>query len=194
MRVTTQLARMHGLSKFSINELSAQLGISKSMVYDRFQSRADLISEVLVEYYSALLRDANDVTRNTPKGIQRLVRIIDMWLGEYVLKDGGCLLLRAASEYCASTDELTGETMRFVVNGWRNCLDVQLRDAVVCGEIPSDVDTRLLGFEIYGFVLGIHHDCIFLGKPVSFRAEAFSKIFSRHGINLPINAALRKFQ
>lgn len=164
------------------------------MVFGRFQSRADLVSEVLLEYYSALLRDAKGITRNTPKGICRLVRIVDMWLGDYVLKDGVCLLLRAAAEYCATIDELIEETMRYVVNGWRNYLDEQLRDAAACGEISANVDIRLLAFEIYGFVLGIQHDCIFLGKSVSYRAEALYKIFARHGIDLPDNVALREFQ
>ncbi|MNT78396.1 hypothetical protein D3C72_2176290 [compost metagenome] len=81
--------------------------------------------------------------------------------------------------------------MRFAVDAWRRCLHEQLCDAAAGGEIPGSVDTRQLEFEIYSFVLGIQHDCMFLGEPVSFRSAAFPGILRRHGIILPHDAALR---
>lgn len=101
LRVATRLARARGLENFSVTDVTRQLGLSKSMFYERFESRTELIAEMLVEYSSTLLRDAEAAGRAAPKGIRRLVCILEMWLRNYVLREGGCLILSGAIE-CAS--------------------------------------------------------------------------------------------
>jgi len=59
----------------------------------------------------------------------------------------------------------------------------------------SSIASKLLEFELYGFVLGVQHDFLFLGDPFSFRYEAVAAILARHGINLPPHAtSTRKIQ
>lgn len=191
LRVATGLARARGLENFSITDVTNQLGLSKSMFYERFDTRTELIVEMLIEYSSSLLRDAEAAGRAAPKGIRRLVRILELWLGNYVLQESGCLIVSGTIECAGRPNDAIRNAMMSAVQAWRAYLNEQLRDAAALGEIPGTVDIVQLEFEIYSFVLGMQHDCIFLGEPASFRSEAFAAILNRHGVRLPLGVSLR---
>lgn len=91
------LSRRGGLDSFSISDLGEEIGVSKSCIYQHFESRSELLAEAVLNYAEALSADAIKAAAQAPKGLRRLVRMLDVWLGDYVLR-GGCLILRAGSE------------------------------------------------------------------------------------------------
>ncbi len=181
LRAATRLARIHGLEHFSIHDVTSQLGVSKSLLYRRYASRTQLVVDLGGEYSATLLRDAAEGGRTTPKGIRCLAGILNMWLHNYVLQEGGCLILSGAIECAGRPDDEVRHAMKLAVNAWRSCLRKQLQDAVDLGEFPSTMRQDVLAFEIFSFVLGIQHDCMFLGEAMSLRASRLVSILERHG-------------
>lgn len=185
LEVGTELVRSHGLRHLTIGEVSRRVGVAKSTFYIRFSSREELLEAVLQEYLSSLLRDAKAAARFVPRGLQRLVKMIEVWIRHYVLKHGGCLLLSGSVEYAGVADDGTRITIVEMVRAWRGVLAAQIQDAILTGELRSGVDDEQMLFEIFSVVLGVQHDCRFLGEPVGFRAAMLHAIFERHGADLP---------
>lgn len=184
LEVSTELVRSNGLRHLTIGEVSRRVGVAKSTFYIRFSSREELLEAVLHEYLSSLLRDAKAAARFVPRGLQRLVKMIEVWLQHYVLKHGGCLLLSGSVEYAGATDDETRVTIVEMVHAWRALLSAQIHDAIQSGELRSTVDGERMLFEIFSVVLGVQHDCRFLGEPIGFRASMLHSIFERHGVEL----------
>ncbi|MBP0618910.1 TetR/AcrR family transcriptional regulator [Cupriavidus consociatus] len=178
------LARRGGLDSFSINDLGQALGVSKSCVYRHFESRNDIVAEAMLAYADALARHATRAAAGTPSGLRRLQRMLDVWLGDYVLREG-CLILRAGTECANRADDTVSRSAARAVTAWRGLLAAQLEDAVRAGEIEAEVDTQRVVFEIFSFALGLQHDHLFLGDPVEFRQAVLSGILARHGIRIP---------
>ncbi|SPA03851.1 hypothetical protein CBM2626_U30014 [Cupriavidus taiwanensis] len=184
LEVATDIVRSNGLRHLTIGELTCRVGVAKSTFYLRFTSREELLEAVLHEYASALLRDANAAARSVSRGLQRLFRMIEVWIQHYVMKQGGCLLLNGSVEYAGTDDDKMRVTMLETVRSWRAKLAAQIHDAVQLGQLRSDVNADQLLFEIFSVVLGVQHDCRFLGEPIGFRFAMLHAILERHGAKL----------
>ncbi len=192
MRVATTTMRSRGIRAITVGEITGQLGLARSAFYLRFDSRSHLIEAVLLAYFNGLRSDAAASVRGVPIGLARLVRILEFWIRDHVAQRGGCLILSGATE-CAThggADPIRQAVHR-VTTDWRAYLAEQLRDSVATRQIPDTVDIEQLTFEIFSFVLGIQHDCVFLDEPVSTRARLFQRILERHGVVLSKKLALR---
>lgn len=184
------LARRGGLDSFTISDLGEALGVSKSCVYRHFESRTDILAEAVILYAGSLASHATRTAARAPAGVRRLLGMLDVWLGEYVLR-GGCLILRAGSECANRAEDEVSRSAARAVTTWRGLLASQLQDAMRVGEIGSEVDPERVVFEIFSFALGVQHDHLFLGDPVEFRHAVLSSILGRHGIRMPGEVTLR---
>ncbi|MDF3882438.1 TetR/AcrR family transcriptional regulator [Cupriavidus basilensis] len=188
LEVGTDIVRSNGIRHLTIGELTRRVGVAKSTFYIRFTSREELLEAVLHEYVSALLHDANTAARFVSRGLQRLVRMIEVWIQHYVMKHGGCLLLNGSVEFAGVGDDSMRVTMLEMARAWRTKLAAQIQDAIQLGELRSDVAADQLLFEIFSVVLGVQHDCRFLGEPIGFRVATLHAILERHGAKLPAGA------
>lgn len=161
LRAAIGLSRPGGLDSFSMNELGERLGLSKSNLYRHFESRAELLAEAVLAYADALAVDAMTASARAPRGIRRLMLMLDFWLGHYVTQ-GGCLILRAASDYAGRAEDPVSLSIKQAVIAWRSVLTSQLQDAAHSGEICGSIDHQHLHFEIFSFILGIHNNHLFL--------------------------------
>lgn len=179
-----RLARRGGMDGFSISDLGGELGVSKSCVYRHFESREQIAAEAVLVYADALASQATRAAAQVPRGVRRLVRMLDLWIGDYVMR-GGCLILRAGCERAGRVDDTVSHSVARAARAWRGLLASQLQDAVKIGEIGAKVDDQRLTFEIFSFALGIQHDHLFLGEPLEFRHAVLQSILARHGIRMP---------
>ncbi|MGH8785556.1 MAG: TetR/AcrR family transcriptional regulator [Cupriavidus necator] len=191
LEVGTELVRSNGLRHLTIGEVSRRVGVAKSTFYVHFSSREDLLVAVLHEYSSSLFHDAKAAARFVPRGLHRLVRMIEVWIQHYVIKHGGCLLLSGSVEYAGLADNETRAVMVEMVRSWRTLLAAQIQDAVHLGALSNDLDVEQMLFEIFSLVLGVQHDCRFLGEPIGFRVAMLHAVFERHGAELPPGAPVR---
>ena len=191
LEVGTDIVRSNGIRHLTIGELTRRVGVAKSTFYLRFTSREELLEAVLHDYVSALLNDANTAARSASRGLQRLVRMIEVWIQHYVMKQGGCLLLNGSVEYAGTDDDAMRVAMLETVRAWRSRLAAQIQEAVQLGQLRPDVDADQLLFEIFSVVLGVQHDCRFLGEPIGFRIAMLNAVLERHGAELPPSAHAR---
>ncbi|WP_459571915.1 TetR/AcrR family transcriptional regulator [Cupriavidus sp. 8B] len=191
MRVATTTMRSRGIRAITVGEITGKLGLSRSSFYLRFDSRSHLIEEVLLAYFDGLRSDAAASVLGVPIGLARLVRILEFWIRDHVAQRGGCLILSGATECATYGADPIRQAVHRVTTNWRTYLAEQLRDSVATRQIPDTVDIEQLTFEIFSFVLGIQHDCVFLGEPVSFRGRLFQRILERNGVVLCKKLALR---
>ncbi len=66
----------YGLRKFTIGDITAELGISKKTVYKHFDSKNQLIAYVLDSYVAAEFKRQNDVMRHTSSFRDRFEALI----------------------------------------------------------------------------------------------------------------------
>lgn len=199
-----RLARRGGLDGFSVSDLGGELGVSKSCVYRHFESREQLAAEAMLVYADALVAQVTRAAAQAPRGLRRLLRMLEVWLGDYVMR-GGCLILRAGCERASRVGAGVGDgadrgadgrpgalagdpvsdSVARAVRAWRGLLASQLREAARLGEIGAEVDHQRLTFELFSFALGVQHDHLFLGEPLEFRHAVLQGILARHGIRPP---------
>jgi AcrR family transcriptional regulator len=186
----TRVIRAQGFGRFAIRDISDELGISHTAVYDHFGSKDELITAVLDTYLTRLLREARMAGHGAPNGIRRLLAILSFWLRERVLTVDSCLILRGAAQCAYREDSEVRSAMTNAVNTWRNFLGEQLRDAKARGEIHEGLESNHILFAIFGFALGIYCEYHFLGGQAEIYASTFQQAMTRLGINLPAGAGL----
>jgi AcrR family transcriptional regulator len=159
------LAAQVGLEGLSIGSLAGRLEMSKSGLFAHFGSKQDLKLQTLKQ---AQLRFEETVFRpalKAPRGVPRLRALLANWLAwaePNAEPRGGSLLLAAWVEY----DDRPGAVRELLVTGereLRGAIAKLVRLAIDEGHLRRETDPWQLTFELFGIVLGAHHDRRLLG-------------------------------
>jgi AcrR family transcriptional regulator len=186
----TRIIRARGFDNFVIRDISHELGISHTAVYDHFESKDELITAALETYLTRLLAEARMAGHGAPNGIRRLLAILSFWLRERVLTVDSCPILRGAAHCTYRENGEVRSAMTNAVNIWRNFLGEQLRDAKARGEIHENLEIDYTLFVIFGFALGIYYEHHFLGGKYEIYASKFQQTMMNFGIDLPVGSDL----
>src|SRR5947207_3100951 len=77
LRVASQLLTERGYSNLNMDDLADVVGISKPTLYQHFKSKEDLVSQVLIESYTAMQAQISETLTGTPlEKITKLFRHI----------------------------------------------------------------------------------------------------------------------
>jgi AcrR family transcriptional regulator len=151
------IARLQGLEGFSINDLAASAGMSKSGVFAHFGSRQDLQLAVLDAAAERFTNEVLLVAFKAKRGLPRLRALQAGWIDWVRHEDGGCLMLASASEY----DDKPGPIRDRVVQQLARLRVALTRTVQLCidsGDFAADGDAAQIAFEFFGIVLCVHHD------------------------------------
>lgn len=158
-----ELARHDGLEGLSIGALALGVGMSKSGVFAHFGSREDLQLALLESVSQRFVAFVMQPALKQPRGLPRLRAMIDQWTEWSRIHQSGCVLLSAAVEYDGREDSVLRERVRQQQSAWRNEIKRAVGLAVQVGDLHADTDAAQLAFEIYAFMLGLHHDAGLFG-------------------------------
>ena len=186
-----EIASRDGLEGLTIGLLAEALAMSKSGVFAHFGSREELQIAVIDEYGMRFMDDVFHPALRQPRGLPRLGRMFENWLHrvQYVEIPNGCVFISGAVEF----DDREGpvrDRMVQVTEGWRGELLKAVRLAVAEGHLRGDCDPEQLLFEIYGYMLVLHHDARLLRDPRAVERARASFMRAIQAYGTPAGIAL----
>ena len=98
----------------------------------------------------------------TPRGLPRLRSIVEHWCDWAHRYERGCVLQSAVGEYDGRDGALRDAVVRQQA-GWRGQLEKAIGHAVAEGHLGAGTEVSQLAFEIYAFMLVLHHDAGLFG-------------------------------
>ncbi|NKJ19666.1 TetR/AcrR family transcriptional regulator [Dyella sp. SG609] len=151
-----------GLEGLSIGTLAQAADMSKSGVFAHFGSREDLQLAVLELGAQRFMDNVLLPALKTPRGLPRLRAIVENWCDWAQRYERGCVLLSAVGEYDGRDGALHDAVVR-QQSGWRGQLEKAIGQAVDEAHLGRGTDVSQLAFEIYAFMLVLHHDAGLFG-------------------------------
>ena len=170
-----------GLEGLSIGSLAQAADMSKSGVFAHFGSREDLQLAVLDLGARRFMENVLMPALKAPRGLPRLRAVVERWCDWAQKFERGCVLLSAVSEYDGRDGVLHDAVVRQQA-GWRGELEKAIGQAVAEGHLGRDTDAAQLAFEIYAFMLMLHHDAGLFGFEEARRRalSAIDRLFASY--------------
>ncbi|HEY3827821.1 MAG TPA: TetR/AcrR family transcriptional regulator [Solirubrobacteraceae bacterium] len=159
LRAAVDLASVVGLEGLTIGRLAEQLGMSKSGLAGRFDSKEQLqlaALDLAVDMFRAAVYEPAAVE---PAGRARLLAICDRWI-DYVGEPafpGGCFLTTASVEFDARRGAVH-DAVKLALSRWLRVLEAEAATAVAAGELPSDTDPAEVAFVLNALAVGTNCD------------------------------------
>ncbi len=178
------LASQVGLEGLSIGSLAERLDMSKSGLLAHFGSKEDLQIRTLKRAQALFLEQVVFPALKLPQGLPRLRALFSSWLAWLESNEdlpGGCLMLAASTEY----DDRPGAVRDLLVTGQRElrgAIAKAIRLAIDAGHLHPQTDPWQFTFELFGIVLGTHHDLRLLGDPRALEraGDALERLIDAH--------------
>lgn len=165
--VALELASRNGLESLTIGSLADRMNMSKSGVFAHFGSREDLQIAVLKLYHQRFEQEVFFPSMREPRGLARLKALFGRWVERVSVEiASGCIYISGAVEY----DDRPGpirDALVAMVGTWQGVLLRCVGQAIETGEFAPDADAPQMVYEMYGLILGLHHDARFLHRPGS---------------------------
>ena len=147
-----------GLEGLTIGSLAEQMHMSKSGVFAHFGSREDLQIAVLKAYESRFIEEILKPSLSQPRGLPRLLAIINRWLERTVIEATlGCIWISGASEYDDRPGAVRNELV-LMVEGWQREISRTIGQAISERHLRRETDIDDLVFGLYGVMLVLHQD------------------------------------
>lgn len=170
LRAAVDVASVVGLEGLTLGRLAEQLGMSKSGLAGRFESKEQLQLATL-ELASEMFRAAvYEPAAEQPPGRVRLLAICDHWisyLGEPCFP-GGCFLTSASVEFDAREGAVR-DAVAAAMRRWLRVLRNEATAAVAAGELPADADPAEIAFALNALAVGTNCDYQLHGDPRALR-------------------------
>lgn len=175
--VAIHLASRDGLEGLTIGLLAEKMNMSKSGVFAHFGSREDLQIEVVKLYHRQFEQEVFYPSIKEARGLPRLEAMFARWIKQVTIEiASGCIYISGAVEYDDRPGEIR-EQLVSMVHTWQQALYRCALQAIEAGHLRADTDADQLVYEMYGLILGLHHDARFLKKSGS--VERAQKGFER---------------
>jgi AcrR family transcriptional regulator len=143
-----QIASEEGLEGLSIGRLATDLGVSKSGLFAHFGSKIELQLATVDAARHIFIREVIGGSR-AGSGIGALIDLTDSWL-DYMRGDvfhGGCFFAAASLEFDGRPGQVR-DRVASMMGEWLLALEATIQDAQAAGELPEDLDSEQLAFEI----------------------------------------------
>lgn len=152
------IASETGLGGLTMGALARAAGLSKAGLYAHFDSKDDILKEILRTAVARFVREGVRPALREPGGEPRIRALFEAWL-EWTKAPplpGGCVFISSATEL----DDREGPLRDYLVerqSEWADLLAREIDAAREAGHFRPDLDPRQFVFELYGIVLGFHY-------------------------------------
>ena len=185
------IASREGLEGLTIGVLAEGLAMSKSGVFAHFGSREELQIAVIDEYARRFMDAVFHPAIRLPRGLPRLKAMFENWLYRvrHVEIPNGCVFISGAVEFDDREGPVRDRMVR-VNRGWQHEMLTAARQAIAEGHLRGDCEPEQLVFELYGFMLSLHHDARLLREPRAVERARVSFVRAVQAYGTPAGVAL----
>jgi AcrR family transcriptional regulator len=180
-----EVAEVSGLQGITIGVLAEKTGMSKSGVFAHFKAREELLVEVVREYHRRFEQIVFEPAMSQPKGLPRLKQMIATWLDiTSAAESTGSVFITGPIEF-DDQPGLIRDALVQSVEIWRQALLRSINESIQLGHLKDSTDPDVILFQIYSYVLGVHHDVRFLhvDKSLATAKKLIEEIISQHSNN-----------
>jgi AcrR family transcriptional regulator len=183
------MALRSSLDSLTIATIADEMKMSKTGVFARFGSREKLQLGVLRLYRERFERAVLCPATEAEPGLPRLISMFRHWIQfEASGFESGSIYISGAVEYENRTGPLR-DALVAMIDDWqaalRQCVDM----AIHLRHLPAATDAAQFVYEVYGLILGMHHDMRVLRRNGS--AQRSVKAFNRLLFNAEAPRAYR---
>jgi TetR/AcrR family transcriptional regulator, fatty acid metabolism regulator protein len=138
-----------GYETTSITEIARAADVSDGLIYKYFSNKRDLLERVLEDFYERVIGDLGAKVAGGKSFSEQLYILISVHLSTFVAERNLCRLfiseVRTASDY-------RGSAIQQLNRRYTSILIKMVDDAVTSGEIPRDVDPRVVRDMLFGAI------------------------------------------
>lgn len=152
INLAMDIASAEGLEGLTIGRLASDLNMSKSGLFAHFGSKEELQLAAVESARAVFEERVVTPLVEAPAGLPRLARMMSLWIA-YIENSGfrgGCFFAAAAAEFDGRPG-LVRDLIARLTSWWRDMLAEEAERARDSRELKSEVDPRLLAFELHGF-------------------------------------------
>ncbi len=160
------MASLAGFESLSFGGLAERAHLSKSGLFAHFRSRDDLQIQILEEAEALFQREVIEPALQASPGLPRLRALFARWVGWAPRSGlpGGCPIVSVAVE----VDDREGSLRDYVEQSqiqWFALFQSFVEKAIVCGDLPQQVDPRQFTWEAFGIYLVYHFSSRLIRDP-----------------------------
>lgn len=165
-----KLATTNGLDGFSIGDLAAAVGMSKSGLYAHFKSKEELELATIETAAEIFDREVLKQAETAQAGVPQIRALVEAFLAhlERRVFPGGCFFAAVAAEL----DTRPGPTRDRVVamlEKWGSLFTQCLLDAQASGEIYREIEVAQAAFEIQALLLAANFQFVMTSDPLPLK-------------------------
>ena len=154
LEMAVQVASAEGLEGLTIGRLATELGVSKSGLFAHFGSKTDLQLATVDAAREIFIEEVIGGSRSD-SGFGGVLGMTDAWLSymERGVFRGGCFFAATSLEFDSRPGQVR-DRIASMMGEWLLALEAAIEDAQDAGELPRELDSRQLAFEINSIGLG----------------------------------------
>jgi len=170
LAVALKISAREGLAALTIGRLAKQVGMSKSGLFEHFQSKQALELATLEAAREVFANAVLVPVQEGRGGIARLWNLSDLWLKHIEARvfSGAYFFAGAFFEFADRPGPTAGAVTR-IAREWVDTLRKAVQEAQQAGEIDPDADSEQIATDINGKLLGARWTYL-LGRNRSLRA------------------------
>ena len=155
LALTVQIARQEGLDALTIGRVADVSGLTKAGLLGHFPSKEALQLATLDAGRAAFVEAVIEPAMSSQAGLERVARLLDLWIEHVDDLQGGCFFASVAAEY----DSRNGPVkvcIAKMLRQWTDGIEYFLREAQARKQIDAAIDLSSLSFELHGFELSLN--------------------------------------
>jgi AcrR family transcriptional regulator len=162
-----KLATVKGLSGFSLSDLAAEVGMSKSGLYAHFKDKEELELATIETAAGIFEREVLQPAMRADAGIAQLKTLVDSFLSHLERKvfPGGCFFAAVSAEL-DTRPGLARDRVVEVLGKWLSLLRQCIVDAQALEELDPNAEVAQAVFEIEGMLLAANFLFVMLNDPI----------------------------
>ena len=165
-----KLVSRSGLGGITLGVLAQESKISKSGLFAHFGSKEEVQLQLLEETARVAASTYMDKAMLQPPGLARLRTLVEGWFGwsEKAGLKGGCPVAAGMFELddVEPTDPLRTQLVT-MEKAWRRMLVQLTKEAMLQGELQTDLDAEQFAWELCGIYLAHHTSYRFINDPLA---------------------------
>ncbi|HEX7712925.1 MAG TPA: TetR/AcrR family transcriptional regulator [Bacillota bacterium] len=161
-----------GYSSLTMDELAADLGLSKKTLYKNFASKNDLLKEVVEEFMGEQIVQVQQILNSTESTMEIMKRLV-MFIGNLASQISHLRIQDLQKNAPEIWKEIAEVREKYIAANFKNILQDGIRE----GKFRSDVNPDLILMILISCINGIINPITLAQLPISIR-EAFEGIIT----------------
>jgi TetR/AcrR family transcriptional regulator len=165
-----QLARETSPLSITSGDIAAAVGVSQGAVFKHFPTKEAIWVAATAWVHESLLAKLQEAAQAQTSAVRALEAVFRAHVDFALAHPGAPRII--FQELQQSTDSPVKQEVRALLQAYRLLLVNQLKQGMMSGELPTDLDPDAAATMLIGIVQGLVMQSMLTGKPAAIKAQA----------------------